>query len=733
MSCPIRFQQGQRWAFNQIELIFERELADRGLHFMVERSLSPFQVEDDAGHLTAPDWDWAIRALAEGTLRRRPSPEGRHAARRAAALREDAPEDIAALDGWAQVRRFVLRGLDDLGFVGLGEARIAAALDHLWELKTTSASELPRPAARTVRRWLRERGTPGDRPLRQMMSMEGRVPRRGRLEPLVRDRVTKAALQYWASPRTHISDAYAIMASEMWDLNEARGASEPPQPPLVTPSRETLRKAIRDLECRDTYAAKWGQTKADSRFKGDGEGVHASRFLQLGMMDHTWFDAVAVFDDSSSLPLGRPTLTVIIDVYTRCIVAFVLSFEPPSMFQALECVIRANRPKVELLDRCPDFPVLAHIFGRFDEIVVDNGWEFSGKSFEDAMGDAGTSVRWAPIKSPTYKAIVERFFGTLNGLIRKAPGGVLKPELLRELGHDPHKDAVFTLLEFQDLIWDALNLYHIDVHSGSGRPPADLWQEEMQAYGIDVIGDDRQLEKMAGQMKYPCTLSRSGVRSFGLQFHAADVTENLLADLIGGSPVRGQRKGSATAKVKIKFNPANLAQIHVWNERRKTYVTLPCTDERYAQGVSLWQHQRLREWTQVRGLEFSTEQDRLKARAALIAKIEHLAPELKIRQRRAIARMQESPFVQERLTGRGVSIAFAPSRHDGMAPVIPHETLASIREDGSAPPTRPPRGGVAKRQRKSVTSKAQVKRERLSHDLPESEADGDDQIWGEFE
>jgi hypothetical protein len=60
MSCPIRFQQGQRWAFNQIELIFERELADRGLYFMVERSLSPFQVEDDSGHLTAPDWDWAI-------------------------------------------------------------------------------------------------------------------------------------------------------------------------------------------------------------------------------------------------------------------------------------------------------------------------------------------------------------------------------------------------------------------------------------------------------------------------------------------------------------------------------------------------------------------------------------------------------------------------------------------------------------------------------------------------
>lgn len=733
MACPIRLQPGQDWSYKGVVLTFERELGDRQLQFTVQRTLAPFQVEGDDGELSAPDWDWAFRALAEGTLRRLPSARSRLASMREAAKREYAPEDIAALDSWAQLRHLVLNGLDSMRVSGGSDKTIAEALSALKETHRGRADEFTVwPAPRTVRRWLKDRGAPGERQLRYMVAMRGKVPRKGRLDPCQKELTINVALEFWATPRQQLADAHAALSVRIWDLNADRAAASPALPPLKVPSRETLRQTINALECRETYAAKWGQAKADARFKGDGMGLLASRFLQLGLMDHTWFDAVAVFDDDTLLPLGRPTLTVLMDVRTRCILAFVICFEPPSLYQALQCVIRANRPKPHLLDRSPDFPVLGHMFGRFDEIIVDNGWEFAGKSFEDALGDAGVSVRWAPIKSPTYKAMVERFFGTLNGLLRKAPGGVLKPELLRELDYDPYKDAVLTLAEFEDLIWDALKLYHIDVHAGVGRPPADLWQEDMQAHGIDIIADDSQVEKMAGQMKYPCTLTKSGVRVFGLQFHDTALTEELLADLIAGAPIRGQRKGSATAKVKIKFNPASLAQIHVWNERRNVYVTLPCRDDRYAGGVSLWQHTQIRKWAKEKGLQFSSAEDRLRARHALTEKIEALAPELKIRQRKTVARLRESPIIQERLASKGVTVALAPSRHDGLAPIIPHSTLASVREDGSIPPTRPARGGSRKKNRRSI-GKQRAHSPPRELDAPETDADGDDQVWGDFE
>jgi putative transposase len=693
-----RICQGERWSFDGLNLRFERELGDQLLHFVVERTLAPFQIEDPEGSRQAPDHAWAIDAFASGRLRRLPTiaDQAEGHARREAARREYAPEQVEALDGRARLRQFVLTNFDRRGQFSLSISAIESTLDELWKEGAQGASELARPPATTVRRWMVERGSPGERPLRQMVSMSGRVPRRRRLHPRIVQKINEAALWYWTTPRVSIVDAYARFALPFVRLNRRRRSNSPAIPDINIPSSETLRKTIRQYECFETYEAKWGAKKAKARFKGAGKGLSAARFLELGCMDHTWLDAV-IIDVDHMLPIGRPWLTVIIDVRTRCIVAFVISYEPPSLYQVTECVRRANRPKLHLLNRNPKFPVLAYIFGRFDEVVVDNGWEFSGNAFEDMMADVGSSVRWAPIKSPTYKAIVERFFEILNHLLnRKLPGGVLRPELLREMDYDPSKDAVLTLEELEDLIWDAISYYHIEEHSALGVPPALLWQKDSEAFGIPVIGDDRQLDRMAGAMEAGRKLTRSGVACFGLQFHDPYLTEGLLEDLISLEPVRGQRKGSAAVTVKIKYNPANLAEIHVWNQRRNLYVTLPCTDEKYSSGISLWQHRKIQEWARRSGLEFSTEADRITARAKLVAKIQQSSPALLAKQRRALARLKNTPKIAA-LSGDGVTLAFAPARHDGMAPTIPQASLASERVDGDRPPKRPPRGGAKKR------------------------------------
>ena len=143
--------------------------------------------------------------------------------------------------------------------------------------------------------------------------------------------------------------------------------------------------------------------------------------------------------------------------HSRCIVGWVLSFEPPSLYSVTECIKRANRPKAATRLRFPDKPELADIFGKFDEIVVDNGWEFTGTSFESALTDLGVSIRWAPVRSPTYKAVVERFFGTLNSLLhKKLPGGTIPIEQMRAWDLDPSKDAVLTLAQVEALLTSAI-------------------------------------------------------------------------------------------------------------------------------------------------------------------------------------------------------------------------------------------------------------------------------------
>lgn len=204
-----------------------------------------------------------------------------------------------------------------------------------------------RPHPRTVRRWLSERGSPGERQLKQMMSQSGRVARAPRLPSIVRDKLNESALLYWSDRSKSIGEVYALLASDIERMNGQRADNG--QVPLRRPSKETFRKLIRALEGFDTYKARFGGKLAKLRFEGCGEGLVATRFLELGCMDTKHLDNLLIVDFEKCLPLGKPYLTAIIDVFTECIVGFVVTFEPPSIYSAMECVKRANAPKLHLL------------------------------------------------------------------------------------------------------------------------------------------------------------------------------------------------------------------------------------------------------------------------------------------------------------------------------------------------------------------------------------------------
>lgn len=703
MSLPIRISTGELWEFRGQRLIFERELGDNFIYFIREQNGGPFQIEGALGVLGWPDTQWFLDGLRTGDLRKVAMRDGLAGRQKRPSLDDD-HEALNALDPRARLRLFVTRGLDAMGDIPRSDRALTLALSRLWAEHPEKALAFGgKPSTRSVRRWLNGRGLPGERALKDMVALNGQMERSCRLPPTTRALIRRWAYWYWTRTGWSIVDAYARLAKLLDYINRRRGRSGR-LPQLDQPAYETFRKEVRRQENYEAYRLKHGTKRAKARFKASGKGLSAARFLRLGCMDHTVLDGVVVIDTDWMLPVGRPTLTILIDVRTRCIVGFLLSFEPASIYSVMECIKRGNRPKLHKGALAKRYPVLNQIFGRFDEIVVDNGKEFSGTSLEDAMADVGTTVRFAPVSSPTYKAVVERFFGTLNSLLNtKLPGAVFKTELLREMGYDPSKDAVLTLEELEELLHEAIAVYHVSHHTGVDAPPAQLWQQDMEAHGISVIGDERLLDKALGAVM-PCRVTTSGVALFGLRYHDEDKVGALLEELIAFEPIRGQRKGSAVVTVKVKYNPANLAEIHVWNRRRNTYVTLPCEDERYAAGMSFWHHRKLQEWAKNRGLAFNTGVERLVARANLIERIEASAPHLKGKARNAMRRFLNGPKVQKP-SGSPV-IAYAPARHDGLAPIIEHDLLAGNRADGGQAPKRParpkkPKSGPRKRTRKS--------------------------------
>jgi putative transposase len=498
---------------------------------------------------------------------------------------------------------------------------------------------------------------------------------------------TDAALYYWADFGTTIEDAYAELQTWVDKLNGVRAAMH--LKPVRSCSFEWLRIRISETEEFKTYSTKFGKEAAERRFKANGIGSKAGQLLELGFIDHhTWDNYCAVEEiDDELLPVGRPTVTAVYEQYSSCILSAVLHLTDPSLDNMLDALKEANRPKLKPTKVGTDAgknELLANIYGKLDTIVPDNAWEFTGSSGQDCFADVGMSVDWARAGEAQDKSPLERFWRFLSlTLARKLPHAILDIRTTRLLGLKPCKVKAVLASDIRALLAEVVAYWHLRLHRGINAQPARLWEKAVRKRGgsIPVIRDHNKLDQMMGQV-VETTLTTSGVTMFGdLGYTDREQVDDLLNRLAGTSP-KGRTKSfgqTARVRVKVKYNPANISRVHVYDRSRGDYATLTCTDENYVRGLSLKHHDAVKAWVACQNLAFNTPNDRKRARASLNQAIRERAPQLAMRHRKKFAALVEGgaggSFVD------GVAVAHAPSSYSGMAPTIGHETAVATRSD----------------------------------------------------
>ena len=210
-----------------------------------------------------------------------------------------------------------------------------------------------------------------------------------------------------------------------------------------------------------------------------------------------------VIDDRDDLPLGRLTLTYCLDTATRYPLGYYLGFEPPSYLTVMECLHHAIRPKEEVRKQYgTEHEWLA--YGLPATLVIDNGREFIGHDLEDACLLLGIVLQYTPVRTPQFKAGVERMFGSLNTMFfHTLPGTTFSNPQARGDYASAGQACVY-LSEVDRL----LNLFLVDIyaerfHRGLNDIPARCWEEESSAWFrsrpaaqrrgiVDPLGQDRQ-------------------------------------------------------------------------------------------------------------------------------------------------------------------------------------------------------------------------------------------------
>ncbi|MGJ4748505.1 integrase catalytic domain-containing protein, partial [Leptospira sp. SA-E8] len=222
-------------------------------------------------------------------------------------------------------------------------------------------------------------------------------------------------------------------------------------------SLATLQRRKEELDPYTVNAKRYGIPYANQKFRYTIQGTDVPRAMARLEVDHTKLNWVVVCD-RTGLPLGRPTLTVVVCSYSGYIVGLYLSFNNAGLTSVVNVLKNSIRPKGDLSEAAgTKNPWIS--WGVGDTYLLDNGMEFHSKNFQSIAWEIGCDIEYCRVRFPWMKPHVERFMLELDYLTLTS-GRIFKPDP-NILSIDPKKDAITTL----DKLCKGLILFVVDQHA----------------------------------------------------------------------------------------------------------------------------------------------------------------------------------------------------------------------------------------------------------------------------
>lgn len=180
--------------------------------------------------------------------------------------------------------------------------------------------------------------------------------------------------------------------------------------------------------------------------------------------------------------LGRPWATLLIDAYSRRILAVYLTFDEPS-YRSCMMVLRIC---VQRFEKLPE------------TIVVDGGTEFSSTYFETLLAAFECTKKQRPAAKARFGSIIERIFGTTNTeFFYNLRGNTQITKNVRQVtkSNNPKNQAVWTLDQlYENFCSYCYEFYDCREHPTLGQSPRQTFMSGLNSSGYrpqkQIIYDD---------------------------------------------------------------------------------------------------------------------------------------------------------------------------------------------------------------------------------------------------
>lgn len=387
------------------------------------------------------------------------------------------------------------------------------------------------------------------------------------VEEILRDMIRKRFL-------TRQKQSVAALHREIASACAARG--------FKAPTRNTVARRISMLNPIEVGRRRKGAEAVRPLQSAGGDVPVIGSILDQVQIDHTVID-VMVVDERERLSIGRPYLTVAIDVYSRAVVGMVVTLEPPSAVSVGLCLTHAvgdKRPWLERLGVEAGWPMS----GKPRSLYLDNAAEFKSEALRRGCEQHGIRLSYRPPGRPHYGGIVERVIGTAMRRIHELPGTTFSNPVERG-GYDSEKMAALTLAELEKWLALAVAAYHGSVHGSLGQTPAGQWAAGVAATGVPSVTPNQTAFLVDFLPVIRRILTRTGFVIDHVHYFA-----NALKPWIG-------RRDSFGPFI-IRRDPRDISRVWVLEPDGHHYVEVPYRSISNP-AVSVWEHRqalsRLRE------------------------------------------------------------------------------------------------------------------------------------------
>jgi len=329
-----------------------------------------------------------------------------------------------------------------------------------------------------------------------------------------------------------------------------------------------------DIKSRDgakEYELKHRPLLGNSTLEAPGPGF---RF----QIDATTADIYIVSELERSQIIGRPTVYILVDVFSRMITGVYVGLESPSWNGAMMVLDSMVADKVELCKKhnitieSEDWPC-----SYIPEAIIADRGEMEGYGVENLINNLNITIENTSPYRGDLKGIVERFFRTINERIESfLPGAVMKD--YRKRGDPDYRlEAKLTLKEINEIVLRTALLRKIrEIEKYPLAPemirdevlptPLDIWNWGIRNKKGTLRKIDRDRFRMNILPRGKATISRGAVIFRNLHYGATELLDDALS------------KRMKLKSIGIVYDPRNMEHIYWLKEDGMSYLTFNLLD-----------------------------------------------------------------------------------------------------------------------------------------------------------